>query len=156
MYITDLINYIRYKRIIKEVLKEEDLLNNLSNIFSSPNHKVNFKTNWIGTIYAVINPVVIDPQSRIFEYDEKGTNTDSFANKWVIEHMIAADNFVKNHNLFDILVYDIKKLDNNYNYLITLTNIAWFDFWKGTKRILKITGALLLVAIIALILISIL
>lgn len=153
MFIKDTINFIRYKHIIKNVLKEEDLLNNLSKVFSSKNHNVKFRTDWIGRIYAVVNPTVLDPEERIFEYDENGTNVDSFVRKWVIEHMIAADNFVKNHGLFDILVYNIEQLDENYNYLITLTNIAWFDFWKSFKRTLYITGALLVALIVALIII---
>lgn len=151
MFIKDTINFIKYKRIIKDVLKEEDLLNNLSKVFSSKNHTVKFRTDWIGRIYAVVNPTVLDPEERIFEYDNNGTNVDSFVRKWVIEHMIAADNFVKNHGLFDILVYNIEQLDENYNYLITLTNIAWFDFWKSLKRTLYITGALLIALIVALI-----
>ena len=151
MFIKDTINFIKYKHIIKDVLKEEDLLNNLSNVFSSKNHTVKFRTDWIGRIYAVVNPTVLDPEERIFEYDNNGTNVDSFVRKWVIEHMIAADNFVKNHGLFDILVYNIEQLDENYNYLITLTNIAWFDFWKSLKRTLCITGALLIALIVALI-----
>ena len=151
MFIKDTINFIRYKRIIKDVLKEEDLLNNLSKVFSSKNHTVKFRTDWIGRIYAVVNPTVLDPEERIFEYDNNGTNVDSFVRKWVIEHMIAADNFVKNHGLFDILVYNIEQLDENYNYLITLTNIAWFDFWKSLKRTLCITSALLIAMIVALI-----
>lgn len=151
MFIKDTINFIKYKHIIKDVLKEEDLLNNLSKVFSSKNHTVKFRTDWIGRIYAVVNPTVLDPEERIFEYDNNGTNVDSFVRKWVIEHMIAADNFVKNHGLFDILVYNIEQLDENYNYLITLTNIAWFDFWKSLKRTLYITGALLIALIVALI-----
>ena len=151
MFIKDTINFIKYKRVIKDVLKEEDLLNNLSKVFSSKNHTVKFRTDWIGRIYAVVNPTVLDPEERIFEYDNNGTNVDSFVRKWVIEHMIAADNFVKNHGLFDILVYNIEQLDENYNYLITLTNIAWFDFWKSLKRTLYITGALLIALIVALI-----
>lgn len=151
MFIKDTINFIKYKRVIKDVLKEEDLLNNLSKVFSSKNHTVKFRTDWIGRIYAVVNPTVLDPEERIFEYDNNGTNVDSFVRKWVIEHMIAADNFVKNHGLFDILVYNIEQLDENYNYLITLTNIAWFDFWKSLKRTLCITSALLIALIVALI-----
>ena len=48
MFIKDTINFIKYKRIIKDVLKEEDLLNNLSKVFSSKNHTVKFRTDWIG------------------------------------------------------------------------------------------------------------
>ena len=106
----------------------ENLLENLSNLFSKGNYKVIFKRDWIGRIYAVINPIVSDPQSRIFEYDTNGTNINSFVNKWVLEHMIAASNFVKNNGLFDILTYEIKQLDDDYNFLFILTFKKAFFF----------------------------
>lgn len=151
MFIKNLIDYIKIKRIISKVIKEENLLQNLSKLFSSENYQVNFKQDWIGRIYAVLNPVVQDPQARIFEYNTQGTNLNSFVEKWVMEHMIAADNFIKNHELFDILIYELKQLDENYNFLFILTPISWHDFWKSTKIFLSITAALIVIAIILLI-----
>lgn len=151
MFIRNLIDYIKIKRIIDKVIKEEDLLNNLSKLFSTPNYSVHFKKDWIGRIYAVLNPIAQDPQARIFEYDTNGTNIKSFVNKWIIEHMIAADNFVKNHELFDILIYNLEQLDEDYNFLFTLTPIGWPDFWKSTKRAGWITLALLVITIALLI-----
>ena len=145
MFIKDIIEHIKILKIIKAVIKEENLLENLSNLFSKGNYKVNFKRDWIGRIYAVINPVVSDPQSRIFEYDTNGTNINSFVNKWVLEHMIAASNFVKNNGLFDILTYEIKQLDDDYNFLFVLTPISWNDFKKG---ILKTLGCITALAIL--------
>jgi hypothetical protein len=101
--------------VIKKIIKEENLLQNLSKLFTVNDYTVNFKQDWIGRIYAVVNPIAQDPNSRIFEYDEHGMNVKSFVEKWLIEHMIAADNFVKNHELFDILTYDIQQLDEDYN-----------------------------------------
>lgn len=142
MFIKDIIEHIKILKIIKAVIKEENLLENLSNLFSKGNYKVNFKRDWIGRIYAVINPVVSDPQSRIFEYDTNGTNINSFVNKWVLEHMIAASNFVKNNGLFDILTYEIKQLDDDYNFLFVLTPISWNDFKKGILKTLSCIAAL--------------
>ena len=136
MFIRSLIDHIKIRRIVKKIIKEENLLSNLSALFSTENYVVNFKQDWVGRIYAVINPVVQSPQNRIFEYDTLGMNLKSFINKWVIEHIIAADNFVKNHQLFDILVYDLKPLDTDYNFLITLTPITWNDFHSSLKRLL--------------------
>lgn len=152
MFIRNLIDYVRIKKIIKKVIREENLLYNLSNLFSTKFYKVNFKQDWIGRIYAVINPAVQDPQARIFEYDEEGMNMNSYVNKWIMEHMIAADNFVKNHELFDILTYNFEQLDDDYNFLFTLTPIAWFDFWTSTKRVLWITLALVVIGITLLVL----
>lgn len=150
MFIKNLINYIKIKRIIKSVIKEENLLENLSALFSSENYKVKFKQDWIGRIYAVLNPVVQDPQSRIFEYDTNGTNINSFVEKWVMERMLIADNFIKNHDLFDILIYNIKQLDNDYNFLFILTPTVWYDFWKSTKTCIFIVLSIIVIGIILL------
>lgn len=151
MLIRNLIDYVKTKRIIKEVIKEEDLLNNLSSLFSKGDYRIKFKQDWIGRIYAVVNPVVQDPQSRIFEFGEEGVNIKSFVHKWVMDHMIAADTFIKNHELFDILIYNIEQLDDDYNFLFTLTPIAWYDFWKSLKRFFWISSIIVVLAIIALI-----
>ena len=148
MLINNLIEFFKLKKLIKNIIEEEDLLNNLSKLFSSEQYKVNFKQDWIGRIYAVVNPIVQDPDSRIFEYNINGTNLNSFVNKWVIEHMIGADNFVKNHDLFDILIYNIKQIDDDYNFLITLTPIAWPDLEKSLKHLKIVLFILLVIAII--------
>jgi hypothetical protein len=150
MFIKDIIEHVKILKIIKAVIKEENLLENLSSLFSKGDYKVNFKRDWIGRIYALINPVIADPGSRIFEYDNNGTNINSFVNKWVLEHMIAASNFVKNNGLFDILTYEIKQIDDDYNFLFILTPISWIDFKKG---ILKLFGCLSVIAIITICLI---
>lgn len=147
MFIKDIFEHIKILKIIKAVIKEENLLENLSNLFSKGNYKVKFKRDWIGRIYAVINPVVSDPGSRIFEYDTNGTNINSFVNKWVLEHMIAASNFVKNNGLFDILTYEIKQLDDDYNFLFILTPISWNDFKKGILKTLGCIAALAILTI---------
>lgn len=151
MLITNAINFFKYKRLINNIIKQENLLENFSSVFSSDIYRVKFKTDWIGRIYAVVNPSIISQEERIFEFDANGTNIDSFVHKWMIEHMIAADNFVKNHGIFDILSYKIEKLDENYNYLIVFTNIAWFDFWKSLKRFMVISPIVLALIIAALI-----
>ena len=92
--------HIKIHKIIKAVVKNENLLENLSNVFSTNNLKVNFKMDWIGRIYAVLNPVAADPSGRIFEYDTNGTNIKSFVHKWIMDRMIAVDRLVKNHELY--------------------------------------------------------
>ena len=57
MFIRNLIDYVKIKRIINKVIAEEDLLNNLSKLFSTNSYQVRFKQDWIGRIYAVVNPV---------------------------------------------------------------------------------------------------
>lgn len=151
MFLRNLTDYIKLRKVINKILKEENLLENLSSLFSTDNYKVNFKQDWIGRIYGVVNPAIQDPEGRIFEYNTDGTSINSFINKWIMDHMIAADRFIKNHQLFDILLYDIKQIDNNYNFLIILTPISWPDFRKSLKTagiFLGIATTILLIALI--------
>lgn len=136
MLIKSLVNHIKIHKIIKDVVKNENLLMNLSNVFSTNTLKVNFKMDWIGRIYAVLNPVAADPSDRIFEYDTKGTNIKTFVHKWIMDRMIAVDTLVKNHELFDVVTYNVEQLDDDYNFLVTFTPITWDDLRKH----LKITG----------------
>lgn len=136
MLIKSLVNHIKIHKIIKDVVKNENLLMNLSNVFSTNTLKVNFKMDWIGRIYAVLNPVAADPSGRIFEYDTKGTNIKTFVHKWIMDRMIAVDTLVKNHELFDVVTYNVEQLDDDYNFLVTFTPITWDDLRKH----LKITG----------------
>lgn len=136
MLIKSLVNHIKIHKIIKDVVKNENLLTNLSNVFSTNALKVNFKMDWIGRIYAVLNPVAADPSGRIFEYDTNGTNIKTFVHKWIMDRMIAVDTLVKNHELFDVVTYNVEQLDDDYNFLVTFTPITWDDLRKH----LKITG----------------
>jgi hypothetical protein len=49
------------------------------------------------------------------------------------------------------LIYDIQQLDEDYNFLFTLTPIAWIDFWKSMKIFLWISIPILIALIVCLI-----
>ena len=57
-------------------------------------------------------------------------------------------NFIQTNNLFDILSYDIVKLDRYDNYLFIIKPILYNDLIKWSKRF----GILILIFIIILIL----
>lgn len=147
MFIKNLIEFVKVKRVIKNIVKNENLLDNFSNIFSTDNYRVKFKQDWIGRIYAVVNPTVADPENRIFEYNLNSTDVKSFVNKWIMERMVAIDTFVKNNLLFDLLSYEIKQLDSNYNFLLILTPITWPDFKRSLRNFSIVFGILLIIVI---------
>ena len=45
-----------------------------------------------------------------------------------------ASNYIKANNLFDLLTYEIKKLDDYDNYLFIIKPITLDDFVKNSKR----------------------
>ena len=50
-FITNLILNVKYTKLIKKVYKDEDLLNKFSQLFGTE-----FRMDWVGRIYTVINP----------------------------------------------------------------------------------------------------
>ena len=75
---------IKYTHLIRKAYKDERLLEGLSKIFNA-----NFKTDWIGRVYAVLNPNLDEngqysPNTQIFEYGENGLSNERMIEQWVI------------------------------------------------------------------------
>lgn len=116
-------------RIINKVIKSENLMANLSSMFGTT-----FRRDWIGRIYTVINPLVqLKPEDLVYEYNTNGTSLDSTVNKFVMDRMVAADKFIINHELFDLLTHSIQQVDDDYNFLFVMTPIAWVDLRNSLK-----------------------
>ena len=138
--------YIKYWGILSKVYKDEDLIAKLEFIF-----KTNFRMDWVGRIYTVLNPNIsenkFDTNKQIFEYNEKGLVNDAYIEQWIMTQLNIILNFIQTNNLFDMLSYDIKKLDDYDNYLFIIKPIMYDNFIKWTKRF----GILLLILTIILI-----
>lgn len=139
--------HLKYSKILKRVYKDENLIQNLSNLFG-----VNFRIDWIGRIYAVINPTInngeYDSNTIIYEYDENGLRADAFVEQKIIEKMKIASNFIKAKNLFDLLTYKIKKIDNYDNYLFIIQPITLEELIKRTKYFSGFIALVLLIVAI--------
>ena len=61
LFIKYLLLHIKYCKILNNVYKNENLLNNLTALF-----KVQFRKDWVGRIYAIFNPHI---QEGIFKAD---------------------------------------------------------------------------------------
>lgn len=146
-FIKYLILYIRYKRVLDRVYKDEDIIQGLSRMFQSE-----FKQDWIGRLYCVVNPFIrdgkYDPNTRIFNYTEDGANTDVFVEQYIMNILNIAHNYIKANNLFDLLTYEIRKIDDYGNYLFIIKPIPYDDFIKYLK--LSIIPLIILVIVIIL------
>ena len=62
---------IRYTSLLRKIYKDEKLIEKFSQLFD-----VEFRIDWIGRVYAVLNPNIIndklDVNTQIFEYTENG------------------------------------------------------------------------------------
>ena len=149
-FITNFLLNRKYMKIIKNVYKEDDVLNKLSELFGTE-----FRMDWVGRIYTVINPNIVDNKldinTQIFEYGETGLSNQIYVERYIMLKLNLIKDFVIANNLFDLLTYRIEKLDEYDNYLFVIEPITFEDCKKWTK-IFGITYlSILILSIIALI-----
>jgi len=150
-FIKYLVLYIKYAKTIKGVFKEENLLKSFSMFFGSE-----FRMDWVGRVYTVLNPMVqkmedptVGTGVAIYEFTESGQLSNRmWVEKWVMDHLMAAQQFIQANNLFDLLTYDITRIDDNENYLFVLSPLYFNDLKKWFKRFIGAVIALITVFII--------
>lgn len=151
-FITNLLLNTKYTRLIKKVYKDDDIIEKLSKLFGTE-----FRMDWVGRIYCVLNPNIIEDQldtnTQIFEYGENGLNNTIYIERYIMTKLNAIQSFVIANNLFDLLTYRIEKLDEYDNYLFVIEPITFYDFKKWTK-IFGITYSIIaILGLVALILV---
>lgn len=143
---------IKYTKILNKVYETENILPNLSELFNTT-----FKKDWIGRLYAVINPNLLgedfDINTIIYEYGNNGLNNNAFVERWIMQRLNIAQSFIQVNNLFDLLTYDIKKLDEYDNFLFVIEPITLQDCLKYSKYFAILLTILILIILITLILI---
>lgn len=150
-FIKNLLLNIKYTRMLKRVYEDEQLIYKFSQLFGTE-----FRIDWVGRIYAVFNPNIIndalDVNSQIFEYGERGLTNEPYLEKWVMTKLNLIKGFVMANNLFDMLTYEIKQIDEYDNYLFIIKPITFDDCIKWTK-IFGITYSILTIIAISLLII---
>lgn len=149
-FIKYLVLYIKYSKTVKNVFEKENLLKSFSFLFNSE-----FRVDWVGRIYTVLNPMVqkmedptVGSGVAIYEFTESGQLSNRmWVEKWTMDHLIAAQRFIQANNLFDLLTYDITRLDENENYLFVLKPLHFDEAKKWTKRFFILLSALIIVGI---------
>ena len=147
----NIVHFLRYQHFIKSILRNEDILNKLSSQFGAK-----FETDRIGRIWTVLNPHIQNMKSTdgssslIFQFNEDGSMTnDTAIEKWVMDQLNIANMFIQEHDLWELLTYKIKKLDNDKNYLLIIQNIFTDGMLKEVKRYLIGFGILAVLGIVA-------
>lgn len=130
-FFKNLFRHIKYQRIIDSAYQNEMLIARISTLLG-----VQFKLDWIKRLYAVINPNIKDGKynpEQIYEFDFNSTpdNTE-WVTKWIMERLQILQNFMQTSNLFDVIEYHIKDLDN-YNYLVVFQSITLAPLLKSIK-----------------------
>lgn len=153
-FIKYIVLYFKYSKVVKEAFRKEDLLKKFSMLFGTE-----FRMDWVGRVYTVLNPMVqkmedptIGSGVAIYEFTESGQLSNRmWVEKWIMDHLYAAQQFMQNNNLFDIMNYDIERLDDNENYLFVLKPLYFNETKKWTKWMAALVGVLLAAGITLLI-----
>lgn len=122
----------KYQKILDKVYEDDQIIAKLSFALGSQ-----FRRDWIGRLYTVINPAIKDGKydyTQVYEYAQKGYDTTEHAQQWIVERLTAIEAVIQTNNLFDVLSFNIEKLDDEGNYLfmvypVTLPDVL--DTWKG-------------------------
>lgn len=150
-FITNFLLNRKYTKIIKDVYKEDSVIEKFSQLFGTE-----FRMDWVGRLYCVINPNVIGDQldinTQIFEYGENGLTNNAYIEKYIMTKLNAVRDLIIANNLFDLLTYRIEKLDEYDNYLFIIEPITFEDAKKWSKIFGITYGVLLVLGIFALIL----
>lgn len=135
-----LYNFFRYQKVINKVVCAPEFIQALSSSFG-----VTFRKDRIGRLYTVINPYVqkIDINGSDIIYDQDKPVID----KWIMDKFILIDMVIKNHDLFDILTYNIERVDDDMNYLLTISNALLKDVIRIVRWCICITTGIILILI---------
>lgn len=117
-----------FSKTLNKIYKDENLPDNLSKLFGT-----NFKMDWVGRLYTVINPNLMDIKDQIYEYNDKGFDNTEYIEREIMLKLNIISDFIHANNLFELLTYDIKKLDDYGNYLFIIEPITLKDCIKYTK-----------------------
>lgn len=148
-FIKNLLLNIKYTKILRKIYKDEGLLEKFSQLFG-----VEFKIDWVGRIYTVINPNIIDDKldinTQIFEYNDNGLTNEPYVEKYIMTKLNLVSEFIMANNLFDLLTYEIKKLDDYDNYLFVIKPITFDDCIKWTKIFIGVYSILAIIGMVLL------
>ena len=145
-FIKNLVLNIKYTRLLKKIYKDENLLHRFSELFGTE-----FRIDWVGRMYTVINPNVLneklDINTQIFEYGENGLTNEPYIEKYIMTKLNIVKDFIMANNLFDLLTYEIKRIDDYDNYLFIIKPITFDECKKWTKIFAGVYSAIAIVGV---------
>lgn len=145
-FIKNLVLNIKYTRLLRRIYKDEFLLQRFSELFGTE-----FRLDWVGRMYTVINPNIIndklDINTQIFEYGANGLTNEPYIEKYIMTRFNLVKDFIVANNLFDLLTYEIKRLDEYDNYLFVIKPITFDECKKWTKIFIGVYSTIIIAGI---------
>ncbi len=154
--ITIAIQYIKDYKIVGKFFYSEEFKNILSKYLNKE-----FREDWIGRLYAVVNPNIdinnkLNLTNTIIEFDDDRTNNEVFVNNWIFKQLnLVADVFTL-HNMYSYITLKINKVGpkEHDNFLVVFDLASREELHKIILKIVK--QLLLYIMIIAVVIGSIL
>ena len=117
--------------------------------------KADFKKDWIGRLYGVVNPNLdengkYDFNNIIIEIDGDNTNNNEYVKNWVYKQMKLIGSLFKIERLYDYINIDFKHVgpENMDNYLVIFDVVSRQSSVLAIKKFFKRLFILCLIGII--------
>lgn len=124
----------KYSKIINKAIDDDQIVAKISTLLG-----VQFKRDWVGRIYAIINPNIKDGKynpEQVYEFNFNGDpDNTQYIEEWAFSRMQLVKNFIHTENLFELFEYDITHV-GDYNYLVVLTPLTWKPLMKRFKNMI--------------------
>lgn len=142
----NIITFFKYQKIIKKVFNETEFIRALNMSFG-----VTFKQDKIHRLYTVINPYIqnMNDEGNTIIYD---ANNKPVVERWVLANFDIISKVIMNHQLFDLLSYDIQQLDDDLNFSLVIQNAMWPYFKRSIKKLGLILLSLVIIGVLLMIL----
>lgn len=131
--------YIKDYNIVSDYLYSDDFNTILRRYLNK-----SFKKDWIGRLYAVINPNIdidgkLNFNNTIIELDDERTNNDKFVENWIYKQMGLIANVFRIQNLYAYISVGIEHVGpkNADNYLVIFDITSRIDFSTALKKFIK-------------------
>lgn len=131
--------YIKDYNIVSESLYSDAFLTVLKRYLNKE-----FKKDWIGRLYAVINPNIdIDGKfnfnNTIIELDDERTNNERYVQNWLYRQMQLIADVFKIQNMYSYISMGIEHVGpkNADNYLVIFDITSRIEMGKAFKRFIK-------------------
>lgn len=131
--------YGKDKRLISDTLYSKAF-----NLVLKKYLKTDFRKDWIGRLYGVVNPNLneegkYDFNSVIIEIDGDNTNNNEYVKNWVYRQMALVSQLFKIEKLYDYIDIDFKHVgpENMDNYLVIFDIVSRKIFAQSVKDLIK-------------------
>lgn len=145
------VSYITDLSYISDTLYSEELNKVLQRYLHTE-----FKKDWIGRLYGVINPSIdingkLDVSGTIIEIDGETTNNIEYLKNWIYKQMELIDSLFKIKKLYDYIGVSIKHVGplNADNYLVVFDIVSRKEMSYWLKHVLYQSILYILIVLIA-------